>query len=199
MASQPAPQDSNAAGIDDADCPCPHLPRRKVAAMLTMRHETDGDAPGIDMVLHACFPSAAEARLVSMLRASRNLSVSLVALWSERIIGHVASSPVETDSGGRGLGLAPVAVLPEYRRQGIAGQLVEQAILASQRAGWTWMVVLGDPRYYQRFGFRPASRFQLRSVYGDGDVFQAQELRTGGMPPLGGMVRYREEFDACGC
>jgi len=163
------------------------------------RPEQGGDEPGIDAALRACFPSAAEARLVQALRLSQALSVSLVALWSERIIGHVACSPVSTDAGEWGLGLAPVAVLPDHRRQGIGGQLVEQAILASQRAGCTWMVVLGDPTYYQRFGFHPASRVLLQSAYGGGDYFQAQELQPHGFPRLGGMVRYRQEFAACGC
>jgi len=174
-------------------------PKWTVDPMLFFRPEIVSDGPGIDGVLRVCFSSPAEAQLVAALRASQNLSVSLVALWSDRIIGHCACSPVSMDAGELGLGIGPVAVIPDYRRQGIAAQLVKLAILASQHAGCAWMVVLGDPSYYKRFGFRPASCFTMRSIYGDGDYFQAMALREHGLPRQGGMVSYRQEFANCGC
>ena len=60
------------------------------------------------------------------------------------------------------------------------------------------MVVLGDPAYYRRFGFLPASRWGLRDEYGGKDAFQALELRPGAIPPGGGVVRYAPEFNALG-
>jgi putative acetyltransferase len=167
--------------------------------MLKIRAENGSDAPGIDAVLLASFPTPAEAQLVQALRSSKHLSLSLVALWQERIIGHAAWSPVATDAGEHGLGLAPVAVLAAFRRQGIAAQLIRQGIQTCQRAECRWMVVLGNPSYYQRFGFAPASLHELCDTYSGGDAFQIQALHPTGLPNPGGTIRYRQEFSDCGC
>jgi putative acetyltransferase len=63
-----------------------------------------------------------------------------------------------------------------------------------EEAGCGFVVVLGDPAYYRRFGFRPARSFGLSDEYGGGDAFQALELREGAIPPGGGVVRYAPEF-----
>ncbi|MFO0953833.1 MAG: N-acetyltransferase [Isosphaeraceae bacterium] len=115
------------------------------------------------------------------------------------VIGHVGFSPV-TAGTAVGEGLAPVAVLPGYRRRGVAERLVREGLSACERAGVGFVVVLGDPAYYARFGFAPGSRWGLVDEYGGGEAFQAVELKPGAIPsgatPL--LVRYAPEFAVFG-
>jgi putative acetyltransferase len=124
--------------------------------------------------------------------------VSLVAEIGDVIVGHIAFSPVAAASTAAGAGLAPIAVIEAHRRRGVAAELVRKGLDACRQAGVGWVVVLGDPAYYARFGFRAASDFGLRDDYGGGDAFQAVELIRGALPVGAGLVRYAEEFATLG-
>ena len=162
--------------------------------MTIIRPERSEDVEAIDAVHTAGFPTAAEARLVRLLREAGRLTVSLVAEVDGAVVGHVAFSPVATATGAEGSGLAPIAVVPSHRRRGIAARLVETGLSASRSTGFGWAVVLGEPAYYGRFGFRPAGGFGLSDEYGGGDAFQAMELIPGALPIGAGLVRYAPEF-----
>jgi putative acetyltransferase len=118
----------------------------------------------------------------------------LVAEERREVVGHIAFSPVIVLGATDGVGLAPVAVLPAFRRRGIAHQLIERGLVVCGQLGKGFVVVLGDPSYYRRVGFVPASRWGLRDEYGGGDAFQAMELRTDAIPASGGVVHYAPEF-----
>jgi putative acetyltransferase len=162
---------------------------------VVVRTEEAVDIPAITAVNRACFPTDAEANLVDALRAAGRLSISLVAVVDDKVVGHVAFSPVTTANGEAGLGLGPLAVLEHHRCQGIGAGLVRSGLLACQTADYGWAVVLGDPAYYARFGFRPASEFGLSDFQG-GEHFQAIELIPGQLPQNAGVVRYAPEFNA---
>ncbi len=161
---------------------------------MLLRQETAIDQEAIHAVHVECFPTDSEARLVDQLRYAGRLAVSVVAEVEGEIVGHVAFSPVTLASGETGIGLAPVTVLEAYRRQEIAARLIEAGLDACREAGFGWAVVLGDPAYYARFDFRPASEFDLIDEYGGGDAFQAMELMPDGMPMGRGLVSYAPEF-----
>jgi putative acetyltransferase len=161
---------------------------------MLIRPEQIADLPRIRAVHCACFPTDAEARLVGLLRDAGRLSVSLVAETDGAIVGHVAFSPVTTAGGAVGAGLGPIAVLESQRRRGIGGRLIVDGLKACPAVGFDWAVVLGDPAYYGRFGFRPAVDFGLVDEYGGGAAFQAMELLPGGIPVGAGLVRYAPEF-----
>jgi putative acetyltransferase len=162
--------------------------------MVSVHPERPGDAAAVHAVHAASFPTDLEARLVDLLRAAGRLRVSLVAEVDGAIVGHIAFSPVTAASGAVGAGLAPVAVAAPHRRQGIAAALVQAGLEACRAAGFGWAVVLGEPAYYSRFGFRPADEFGLADEYGGGPAFQAIELVPGAMPVGAGLVRYAPEF-----
>jgi putative acetyltransferase len=131
---------------------------------------------------------------VDALRAAGHLSVSLVAEAGGVPVGHVAFSPVTAGRGPAGAGLGPLAVAAAYRRRGIAARLVQAGLDACRAAGLGWVVVLGEPAYYERFGFRPAAAVGLADEYAGGPAFQALELVPGGLPAGAGRVHYAPEF-----
>jgi putative acetyltransferase len=76
----------------------------------------------------------------------------------------------------------------------MAESLIRAGLDACRERGFGWVVVLGEPQFYSRFGFRPAAEFGLWDEYGGGDAFQALELATGALPVNAGLVRYAPEF-----
>lgn len=131
-----------------------------MAEDLGIREERPGEADAIARLVTAAFLDAAhadgtEAVIVDRLRAAGALAVSLVAVDAGRIVGHIAFSPV-TIAGVEGgwFCLAPVAVASDCRRRGIGEALVRAGLDRLRRAGAAGCVVLGDPAWYARFGFR---------------------------------------------
>ncbi|MNJ66099.1 Acetyltransferase (GNAT) family protein [compost metagenome] len=106
-------------------------------------------------------------------------------------------SPITIDGQeGPWLGLAPVAVHPDWQGQGIGSDLVREGLDTALEMDWKAVVVLGDPDYYARFGFRPASDFGLHCIYEvPADCFMAMELQPGGLAGLQGEVLYHPLFD----
>jgi putative acetyltransferase len=171
---------------------------RKLPGRTIIRPERPADVLAIHRLHEEAFPTPAEARLVDALRASGGLVISLVAEEAGEIAGHVALSPVSTGASPGGLGLAPLAVASGCRRRGVGHSLVRTGLDASRRAGSAFVVVLGEPAYYERFGFTAASGWGLLDEYGAGPAFQVLELRPGGVPRGAGLVRYAEEFALLG-
>jgi len=164
--------------------------------MELIRPETAADAPAVRRVHEAAFPTSAEADLVERLRASNKAVIALVAEDEGQIVGHIVFSPVALDplAGTVGLGLAPVAVLPDHEKHGVGRRLVQNGLAECRAWGAGFVVVLGDPHYYGRFGFEPASKHGLLNEYRAGQEFLVFELKKGALPPHGTLVRYAPEF-----
>ena len=145
------------------------------------------------------FGQAPEAALVDRLRENCANILSLVAVQNDQVIGHIYFSPVNI-SGDKiieGIGLGPMAVLPEFRRRGIGSQLVQAGIEMLKRRGYTFIIVLGHPEYYPRFGFKRASHSGIRSQW-EGvpdEAFMIRILNEEAMISVYGIARYRNEFD----
>ncbi|HET9886890.1 MAG TPA: N-acetyltransferase [bacterium] len=139
-------------------------------------------------------PDASRSRSRECAARQRATRISLVAEEEGNIVGHAAFSPVTLANATYGAGLGPVAVLPALRRQGIAEKLIRAGLARCNELQFGYVVVLGDPDYYQRFGFHSAVRWGLPDEFGGGDAFQAMELRPGAIPKQGGLVRYAAEF-----
>lgn len=119
---------------------------------ITIRPETPADFEPIARLLDAAFGGQAESRLVDALRADGDLALSLVAENAGAIVGHLALSPVTAPFPA--LALAPLAVAPAQQRRGIGAALIAAAQALRPDAT---IIVLGDPAYYGRFGFRPVA------------------------------------------
>jgi putative acetyltransferase len=166
-----------------------------------IRDEAAGDAPAVRAVHEEAFESPVEARIVDALRASCPERLSLVAERDGAVVGHILYTPVEIDADGgvlRGYGLAPVAVRSAWQRQGIGAALIHAGTARLRGAGVPYVIVLGHPEYYPRFGFEPASRYGVRCQWPGvpDDAFMLLVLDPTVVPRLGGLARYRPEFDA---
>jgi putative acetyltransferase len=120
-----------------------------------------------------------------------------VAFLGAELVGHVLFTPVTLDPphpGWIGLGLGPIAVRPAYQGQGVGKRLMTIGLEICCSNGVDFVVLLGAPGYYTRFGFIPAREFGLSSEYGDLDEFQARELNPGILRGAKALVKYTPEF-----
>jgi putative acetyltransferase len=167
--------------------------------VITIRPEKPADASQVRRVNELAFGQPDEADLVERLRRACRDSLSLVA-EDDAVVGHILFTPVVVESAGRrivGMGLAPMAVLPDRQRQGIGSQLVRRGLDILRERGCPFVVVVGHPEYYPRFGFEPASTHSLASQW-DGmpdAAFMAQVLDVQAMAGVSGVASYREEFN----
>jgi putative acetyltransferase len=167
----------------------------QVARML-IRNEEPRDAAAIEQTIRNAFESAehssgTEARIVAALRRAGALSVSLVAIEDEAVVGHVAVSPVVVADREDWYGLGPVAVRADRQRQGVGSRLVTRALDRIRERGAAGCVVLGDPGFYGKFGFV----HDPDVTYADVPPPYFQVLSFGPDRPKG-PVRYHAAFDA---
>jgi len=164
---------------------------------IRIRDENSGDPQAIEAVtvsafLHAAHTSHAERYIVNALRSAGGLAVSLVAEADGIIVGHVAVSPVSISDGASGwFGLGPISVLPQHQRRGIGSQLMREALGLLRSRGACGCVVLGEPEYYGRFGFRAQPSLVLAGA--PAECFQAISFDSS--QPRG-VVTYHEAFNA---
>lgn len=158
-----------------------------------IREEQTRDIEQVRSLLQVAFSSDAESKLVDALRANGKAIISLVAVCAEEVLGHILFSPTTTSppAEARGIGLAPVAVLPGFQSQGIGSQLIQAGLQLCQELEYDYCVVLGSPEYYHRFGFETASEHGLENEYGAGEEFMALHFTD---RPASGLVRYAPEF-----
>jgi putative acetyltransferase len=140
-----------------------------------------------------------EAELVNRLRQADAVVLSLVAEEDHQVIGHILFSEgsVHTENGMvPAVGLAPMAVLPDFQNGGIGSKLVREGIDWLRKAGYERVCVLGHPKYYPRFGFVPAySTYGVSCEYNVSDeVFMALELQPGAFDGVTGVFHYHPEF-----
>lgn len=160
------------------------------------RPEAESDSDAVFNVNQRAFPTPAEAILVDALRDSGYVRVSLVAEIEGQIVGHILFSdlPIVTSQGTvSALSLAPMAVVPEYQRQGIGSELVRKGLAACKEQGHRIVVVLGWPHFYPRFGFSAELARTLESSF-SGDSFMAMELVSGSLNGVFGRVEYPPPF-----
>ncbi|WP_414495374.1 GNAT family N-acetyltransferase [Stenotrophomonas maltophilia] len=162
-----------------------------------IRAETPADIAGIHELTAAAFATAehsshTEQFIVDALRARGELPISLLAVDNGRLLGHVAVSPVTVSDGSTGwYGLGPISVLPDRQGQGIGAALMRAAINTLRQQDARGCVLLGEPGYYSRFGFRAEPGLVLPGV--PAGYFQALCLQP---PWAQGKVRYSPAFDA---
>lgn len=164
-----------------------------------IRPEQPTDLAAITRVNELAFKAQAhsdqtEHVIVLALRDAGALAVSLVAERSGQVIGHIAFSPVQfSDGSAHWYGLGPAAVIPELQRQGIGKALIGNGLAALRAMDAAGCVVLGDPDYYARFGFKNQPECIFEGV--PAEYFQVLAF---GPHAAAGKVAYHEAFYAKG-
>jgi putative acetyltransferase len=168
--------------------------------MITIREEEDRDIGAIRNINEVAFNGSAEANVVDKLRQICDDCLSLVAVESDKVVGHIMFSPAtveNNDSIIRGMGLAPLAVVSSHQRKGVGTALIEHGLAMLRETGCPFVIVLGHPDYYLRFGFVPASRYNLESQW-EGipdEAFMILVFDQKALDGVHGIAKYREEFN----
>ena len=167
---------------------------------ILIRPETIKDAGAITEINQQAFGRPYEAGVVEKVRESAGFvpELSLVAERDGVLIGHALFSEVTIEGGSSWtvLALGPIAVRPEFQKQGVGGQLIQAGLERSATLGYGAVVLIGHPTYYPRFGFVPASRFGLKcSISVPDDVFMVCLLRPNGLEGIQGTVVFPPAFD----
>jgi putative acetyltransferase len=167
--------------------------------MVEIREERPSDQAAIHRLNTIAFRDDAEANIVDELRATCDGFLSYVAIEHGAVVGHILFTPVTLDGSSRdGMGLAPMAVDPSRQRRGIGSLLVRHGLAHLRGSGCPFVIVLGHPDYYPRFGFERASRYNISSQW-EGvpdEAFMIVVFEREAIPAAGGIARYRSEFDA---
>jgi len=133
---------------------------------MVIREEREEDIEQITAIHNQAFSGPEEGKIVEELRKNGNLLISLIAESDRKLVAHIAYSPMSNkDREIIGIGLAPVAVLPAYQRQGIGSRPIEKGNETAFAGGFSKIFVLGDLEYYRRFGFEIAKNYNYFSSF----------------------------------
>ena len=161
---------------------------------MEIRKERPDDVLAIRDVNTNAFEQDQEANIVDALRSNGAVSLSMVAMLNEQVVGHIMYSPAAVGQV-TGAGLGPMAVLPDHQRRGIGGKLIEAGNRQLEDAGCPFIVVVGHANYYPRFGFSPARPFGITCEWDvPDDVFLLLVLDPEKMRGVSGVAKYRHEF-----
>lgn len=155
--------------------------------MIGIRPESPEDFDYIDELLNAAFGQPDEALIMRNLRLTPDLILALVAESHGAVVGHVAFSRLAaTNSYGvhQLACLAPMAVRPDRQRQGIGAALIRRGVETLRERHFPAIVLVGDPVYYNKFGFKVEAAALLESPY-SGPYLQGLELSRGFFAELG--------------
>ncbi len=168
--------------------------------MIKIREEQPKDYLTIKEINDIAFGQPQESNIINKLRQNCNTLLSLVAIDNEKIVGHIMFSQVTIELDKvtiYGMGIAPMSVIPEYQRKGIGSKLIKEGINILKNKKCLFIVVLGHPEYYPRFGFEKASSYNIKCQW-DGipeEAFMILVLEKEAVTGGSGTAKYREEFN----
>jgi len=163
---------------------------------IAVREERAADIGAIREVNRDAFGQDQEGRIVDALRANGGALLSLVATTNGRVAGHIMYSPISVGSVA-GAALGPMAVEPQSQRLGMGTRLVEMGNRELAARGCAFIVLVGHPQFYARFGFRPAGAQGITCEWElPDDVFMLLVLDEAKMRGVSGLAKFRDEFSS---
>jgi len=111
-----------------------------------------------------------EQDFVNQLRSGGNYipELALVAEDNSKFVGHIMLTKTCIINDGNKfetLLLAPMSVKLEYRNKGIGSKLIQESFKRAREMAYRSVVLIGNPAYYHRFGFKTAANFGVKSKY----------------------------------
>ena len=166
--------------------------------MLKIRSENFSDLEDITKLNDLAFEGPQEGKIITAVRKNCTDIFSFVAITDDKIVGHILFSPSILESATKnipGMGLAPMAVLPEFQNKGIGSKLALYGINKIKNTGCSFIIVLGHENFYPRFGFEPASKYGIKCQW-DGVPDQAFMILilNKKIKLVSGTAKYRKEF-----
>jgi predicted N-acetyltransferase YhbS len=170
---------------------------RTTMSTWTTRPETTQNVPAIRDILLGAFPTAEEAGIVDALRADSKAwidGLSMVATAPDGTpVGYALLTRCHVD-GKPALALAPCAVLPSFQRTGAGSAAIRAALDVARAMGENLVLVLGHAAYYPRFGFVPASRYDIRAPFEVPDEAMMAMALDDTRPVPAGTIQYPAAF-----
>ncbi|MGD1015126.1 MAG: N-acetyltransferase [Roseiarcus sp.] len=169
---------------------------------MLIRPERESEFPAIYELVRVGFTTAKvangdEQNFVDRLRSGDGYipELALVAEDDGELVGHIMLTRtfVSTAEAPRPvLLLAPLCVVLKRRKQGLGARLIQDALSRARRLGHAAVVLVGDPAYYSRFGFKPCASFGIANANGIPDRHvMALELAPGALANASGIVLFQ--------
>ncbi|MBP1960985.1 GNAT family N-acetyltransferase [Paenibacillus aceris] len=142
-----------------------------------------------------------EAQLVERIRSSEGFipKLSIVAEIDHKLVGHILLSKAKVVDAAKEhevIVLAPIAVNPDYQKQGVGSQLILEGIRRTKDIGYGAVFLIGHPTYYPKFGFKPARSYgyELKQFQVPDEVFMVCEVVKGQLQNMKGELQYPDSF-----
>jgi len=165
---------------------------------LAIRNEQKEDYRTVEELVREAFwnlyvPGCNEHFVLHNLRKSSDFvsELDFVAEKDGQIVGQIAYTRGIVKGEGTNeeevMSFGPVSVLPALQKQGIGSALVTHTIALARDMGYAAICIYGDPRYYSRFGFRCAEKYDIKTADDRFAVaLQVLELRQGALTNVSG-------------
>ena len=163
--------------------------------LLNVFPEINSDIDEIINIHNLAFNNKAEGKIVNHLRKNKKLTLSLICKNEKLTLGHIAFSPIYNKQNQNiGVGLGPIGVLPKYQKMNVGSTLINNGIKRLKISNINPLFVLGDPKYYTKFGFTLARQFNYFCKYDiDGNHFMCLGIKE--KLPKKELINYCPEFD----
>ena len=173
---------------------------------MIIRNEKEEDYRAVEELTREAFwnlyvPGCAEHFVLHSLRNSRDFipELDFIAEKGGRIVGQIAySRGIIKDKHGAEkevISFGPVSVLPAFQKQGIGSALIIHTINLARAMGYPAICSYGDPRYYSRFGFRCAEKYEIKTADDKFAVaLQVLELKQGVLNNMSGRFIESDAF-----
>jgi putative acetyltransferase len=174
---------------------------------IKIRLETSKDHRAVEELTREAFwnvhvPGCCEHYLIHTLRKSSDFipELDFVATYNEKIVGHIAYAKANiVDASSKShpvIGFGPISVLPSLQKQGVGSALIKHSLAEAKNLGYAAILIYGDPRYYSRFGFRCAEKYDIKTAFGKYAVAMlALELKPGALASISGSFKESPAYD----
>jgi predicted N-acetyltransferase YhbS len=167
---------------------------------IKIRTEQKNDHNEIKKINDLAFGQENEGKMIESLRKTLgyNASLSLVAEIKNKIVGHILFYPIKIKNEKEEyavLSLVPLAVHPQYQNKGIGINLVKRGIEKAKVTNFDIILVVGHPKYYPRFGFKPAINWEIKLPFdAPKDAVLVLELKDNALKNCSGIVEFPKEY-----